>query len=64
MTATSARSEAASLDLATLPGVPSYQRTGFCGVCVLPIEAEQPGGLNQRHVGSLLPLCRNDRLIL
>ena len=49
-------SETLPTDVASLPSIPTYQRTGFCGTCALPIEAEQPGGLNPRHVASRLPL--------
>lgn len=42
-----------------LPG--GYQPVGFCGECVKPIEAIQPGGLQPRHVESKAALCRDRR---
>jgi hypothetical protein len=35
----------------------AYVAIGFCGSCVLPIEALQPGGLNCRHINDQSPLC-------
>lgn len=40
------------------PTVGNYEPTGRCGICVLHIEAIQPGGKAVRHVHDKTPLCR------
>jgi hypothetical protein len=44
------------------PMRPQWMRIGFCAVCIQPIEAFQPGGLNTRHLITKLPLskCRRE----
>lgn len=49
--------ESSPTDSALLPGRKQWQPTGFCGVCVKPIEALQPGGLDPRHIETQTPLC-------
>lgn len=38
-----------------------YETIGRCGGCLLHIEAKQPGGIDVRHVATLLPLCKETR---
>lgn len=34
---------------------------GLCGGCCRPIEAEQPGGTNVRHIHNQTPLCSRSK---